>query len=206
MPRQMSPASCSATHTATRRQSHFWRPGAVRLRFRLDTPSRRGDMRSIIDEVRWELDSHGYPQVKIFLSGGVTRDDVIASRDCVDAFGIGGAIANAPVINFAMDIVEIEGKPRAKRGKRSGIKQVYELVCEKHGLFPWPAPPANAVPLLKPCIVDGRTVQQTGHAGSAKTGARLDPPLHGDRWGEKGDGKKEREKRIAEKPPAAPKA
>ena len=46
---------------------------------RLDTPrSRRGNMRSIIEEVRWELDAHGYPEVKIFLSGGVTREDVIA--------------------------------------------------------------------------------------------------------------------------------
>ena len=93
---------------------------------RLDTPrSRRGNMRAIIEEVRWELDAHGYEKVKIFLSGGVTREDVIAYRDCVDAFGVGGAIANAPVIDFAMDIVEIEGKPKAKRGKRSGVKQVF---------------------------------------------------------------------------------
>jgi nicotinate phosphoribosyltransferase len=129
---------------------------------RLDTPrSRRGNMRAIIEEVRWELDSHGYPQVKIFLSGGVTKEDVILYRDCVDAFGIGGAIANAPVIDFALDIVEIEGKPKAKRGKRSGVKQVYELVCGKHRtLAVGQVPPANAVPLLKPCIVDGRIVAQ----------------------------------------------
>ena len=45
---------------------------------RLDTPrSRRGNMRAIIEEVRWELDSHGHEDVKIFLSGGVTREDVI---------------------------------------------------------------------------------------------------------------------------------
>ncbi|NLD57797.1 MAG: nicotinate phosphoribosyltransferase, partial [Methanomicrobiales archaeon] len=62
---------------------------------RLDTPrSRRGSMRAIIEEVRWELDAHGHEDVKIFLSGGVTREDVIAYQDCVDAFGIGGAIAN----------------------------------------------------------------------------------------------------------------
>ena len=82
-------------------------------------------MRAIIEEVRWELDSHGYSQVKIFLSGGVTREDVILYRDCVDAFGIGGAIANASVIDFAMDIVEIGKKPKAKRGKKSGTKQIY---------------------------------------------------------------------------------
>ncbi|WP_318010076.1 nicotinate phosphoribosyltransferase [Methanoculleus thermophilus] len=58
---------------------------------RLDTPrSRRGNMRAIIEEVRWELDIHGYPDVKIFLSGGLTRADVAAYRDIVDAFGVGG--------------------------------------------------------------------------------------------------------------------
>jgi nicotinate phosphoribosyltransferase len=119
-------------------------------------------MRAIIEEVRWELDSHGYSRVKIFLSGGVTREDVIAYRDCVDAFGIGGAIANAPVVDFAMDIVEIEGKPKAKRGKRSGIKQVYELVCEKHRTLPvGQTPPANAAPLIRQYIVDGRIVKQS---------------------------------------------
>ena len=175
---------------------------------RLDTPrSRRGDMRSIIDEVRWELDSHGYPQVKIFLSGGVTRDDVIAYRDCVDAFGIGGAIANAPVINFAMDIVEIEGKPRAKRGKRSGIKQVYELVCEKHRTLPvGQAPPANAVPLLKPCIVDGRTVQQPDMQAARKrvlAWIRHSTETGGEK---KETARKNGKNGSQKKPPAAPKA
>lgn len=128
---------------------------------RLDTPrSRRGNMRAIVEEVRWELDSHGYPQVQIFLSGGVTKEDVILYRDCVDAFGIGGAIANAPVIDFAQDIVEIEGQPKAKRGKKSGRKQVYELVCGKHRILPvGQVPPANAVPLLQSCIVEGRIVR-----------------------------------------------
>ena len=84
-------------------------------------------MRAILEEVRWELDSHGYPDVKIFLSGGVTREDVEEYRDIVDAFGIGGAIANAPVIDFSLDIVEINGKSIAKRGKRSGVKQVWVL-------------------------------------------------------------------------------
>jgi len=57
---------------------------------RLDTPrSRRGDMRAIIEEVRWELDVHGYSDVKIFLSGGLSREDVVAYRDVADAFALG---------------------------------------------------------------------------------------------------------------------
>jgi nicotinate phosphoribosyltransferase len=129
---------------------------------RLDTPrSRRGNMQAIIDEVRWELDAHGHPGVRIFLSGGVTREDVLLYRDRVDAFGVGGAIANAPVIDFGMDIVEMEGIPKAKRGKKSGIKQVYHMPDGKHRMLPASHPvPAGGVPLLERFITDGRTVRQ----------------------------------------------
>jgi nicotinate phosphoribosyltransferase len=130
---------------------------------RLDTPrSRRGNMRAIIEEVRWELDAHGFEKVKIFLSGGVTREDVIAYRDCVDAFGVGGAIANAPVIDFAMDIVEIAGEPKAKRGKRSGTKQVYAQKTGVHIVLPaLKKGPKGAEPLIEPYIKDGKVVQDS---------------------------------------------
>jgi nicotinate phosphoribosyltransferase len=130
---------------------------------RLDTPrSRRGNMRAIIEEVRWELDAHGYDKVKIFLSGGVTREDVIAYRDCVDAFGVGGAIANAPVIDFAMDIVEIEGEPKAKRGKLSGTKQVYAKKDGEHIVLPASRKgPAGGVPLIETYISNGKVVQDS---------------------------------------------
>jgi len=127
---------------------------------RLDTPrSRRGNMRSILEEVRWELDAHGYPEVKIFLSGGVTRDDIIVYGDIVDAFGVGGAIANAPVIDFGMDIVEIEGVPKAKRGKRSGVKQVYSMPDGAHRMVPanQKAPMGGEI-LIEPFIQNGKKV------------------------------------------------
>lgn len=132
---------------------------------RLDTPrSRRGDMRSIIEEVRWELDARGYGNVRIFLSGGVTREDVALYRDIVDAFGVGGAIANAPVVDFSMDIVEIDGRICAKRGKRSGAKQVYDLPSGTRlvRLAREPAP-EGATPLLVTCIESGRIVRESGH-------------------------------------------
>jgi nicotinate phosphoribosyltransferase len=131
---------------------------------RLDTPrSRRGDMRMIIEEVRWELDAHSFSSVKIFLSGGVTRDDVRAYRDIVDAFGIGGAIANAPVVDFSLDIVEIDGKPKAKRGKRSGEKQVYQLRDGTHKVLPIShKKPKGARALIERFIKDGRVVKQSG--------------------------------------------
>ena len=133
---------------------------------RLDTPrSRRGNMRSIIEEVRWELDAHGYSGVKIFLSGGVTQEEIVAYRDIVDAFGVGGAIANAPVIDFAMDIVEIGKEAKAKRGKRSGVKQVYELSGGKRTVLPVTGKiPLGAIPLIEEFIKDGAITKRSDMA------------------------------------------
>jgi len=49
----------------------------------------------------------------------------------VDGYGIGTSISNAPVVDYAMDIMEVEGEPLAKRGKWSGSKRV--LRCPKCG-------------------------------------------------------------------------
>ncbi|MCR6623475.1 MAG: nicotinate phosphoribosyltransferase [archaeon YNP-LCB-024-027] len=94
---------------------------------RLDTPSsRRGNMAAIVREVRWELDVRGYKNVKIMVSGGLDEESVMElSKAGVDAFGVGTSISNARTIDFALDIVEVEGKPIAKRGKASGKKQVW---------------------------------------------------------------------------------
>src|SRR2546430_9589274 len=95
---------------------------------RLDTPSsRRGDFFRIIEEVRWELDIRGFEHVKIFASGGIDEYEILKLNSLVDGYGVGTSIANAPVLSFALDIMEIEGKPMAKRGKRSGAKQVWRL-------------------------------------------------------------------------------
>lgn len=96
---------------------------------RLDTPStRRGDFLKIIEEVRWELDIRGFNHVKIFVSGGVDEYKIAQLNPLVDAYGVGTSITNARVIDFAMDIIEIEGKPISKRGKMSGVKRV--LRCQ----------------------------------------------------------------------------
>ncbi|HTY15040.1 MAG TPA: nicotinate phosphoribosyltransferase [Methanoregulaceae archaeon] len=131
---------------------------------RLDTPrSRRGNMKAIIDEVRWELDAHNYQEVRIFLSGGITRDDIVAYRDCVDAFGVGGAIANAQVIDFGMDIVLKNGLPLAKRGKRSGVKQVYRLTDGSRLVLPeGNRAPEGSRPVLERYIEGGRIVRRPG--------------------------------------------
>lgn len=148
---------------------------------RLDTPrSRRGNMREILEEVRWELDSAGYEQVKIFLSGGVNREDIIRYRDIVDAFGVGGAIANAPVIDFAMDIVEREGVHCAKRGKRGGVKQVYLMPSGERVTLPAiREPPAGGTPLLLPFVREGRVVRDTGMAEARERVISAIPALSG---------------------------
>lgn len=94
---------------------------------RLDTPaSRRGSFIDIIREVRWEMDRRGFGHVKIFVSGGLGENDLgPLAKVGVDGFGVGTSISNAPVIDFAMDIVEKEGRPVSKRGKFSGRKKPF---------------------------------------------------------------------------------
>jgi nicotinate phosphoribosyltransferase len=97
---------------------------------RLDTPSsRRGDMLQILKEVRWELDYRGFNKVKLFVSGGLNEYKIARLNEVADAYGVGTSISNAPVVNFSFDIVEIDGRPIAKKGKYSGAKRV--LRCDK---------------------------------------------------------------------------
>ncbi|MEO0230192.1 MAG: nicotinate phosphoribosyltransferase [candidate division WOR-3 bacterium] len=98
---------------------------------RLDTPSsRRGNFSKIVREVRWELDLRGFSHVKIFVSGGIDEDDIPALKEAgAYGFGVGTSISNAPTIDYAMDIVEIEGKAITKKGKFSGRKKVFR--CPK---------------------------------------------------------------------------
>lgn len=97
---------------------------------RFDTPgSRRGNFYRILEECRWELDLRGYKNIKFYVSGGIKEQDLPILNPVVDGYGIGTSISNAPVIDYAMDIMEVDGVPLAKRGKWSGSKRV--LRCEK---------------------------------------------------------------------------
>jgi len=102
---------------------------------RLDTPaSRRGNFAAIVREVRWELDLRGHKDVQIFVSGSVDEKSIPALLEAgVDGFGVGTSLSNAPTIDFAMDIVEVEGKPAAKRGKFGGRKDLQR--CPKDGTY-----------------------------------------------------------------------
>jgi len=134
---------------------------------RLDTPSsRRGDFYRILEEVRWELDYRGFEHVKIIASGGIDEYEILKLNPLVDSYGVGTAIANAPVLSFALDIMEIDGAPMAKRGKRSGSKQVYRCrACSKSVVVPAHKPlgrcdcGGDVEALLKPLITKGRLVR-----------------------------------------------
>jgi len=134
---------------------------------RLDTPSsRRGDFYRILEEVRWELDFRGFEHVKILASGGIDEYEILKLNSLVDGYGVGTSIANAPVLSFALDIMEIEGKPMAKRGKQSGAKQVWRMpgsvqneVLPAHKPAPVSPDGRPAEALLKPLLAGGRLVR-----------------------------------------------
>ncbi|MHA1589210.1 MAG: nicotinate phosphoribosyltransferase [Candidatus Njordarchaeales archaeon] len=138
---------------------------------RLDTPSsRKGNFADIVREVRWKLRMRGYDKVKIFLSGGIDEDSIPTLLEAgADGFGIGSAIARAPFIDYAMDIVAINKDnkwyPISKRGKFDGLKQVWRY--EKNGKiyyvvtpFDSEPPHPDAEPLLIKFMENGKIIQK----------------------------------------------
>lgn len=137
---------------------------------RLDTTgSRRGDFRHIIRETRWKLDVAGHEDVDIIVSGGITPEAIRELRDVVDGFGVGSHITNADPVDFALDIVEIDGEPTAKRGKLPGRKSVYRTADGSHhvGLADAEAPPDGDA-LLEPLVRGGEVVAEFDVEAAAK--------------------------------------
>jgi nicotinate phosphoribosyltransferase len=143
---------------------------------RLDTPgSRRGDFFEILSEVRWELDLRGYSDIDLFVSGGIDEHTIRELNPVVDGYGVGTWISAAPVVDFSMDIVEIDGEPKAKRGKWSGAKQVLRCVgCHEddivalHRAEEWP----ESCP---ECGADLEPLLALQMKGGELSGPRLDP-------------------------------
>ena len=135
---------------------------------RLDTPaSRKGDFAELIREVRWELGIRGFSHVKIFVSGGLNEENMKGlSQAGADGFGVGTALSNAPTVDFALDIVEINHKPCAKRGKMGGRKQVWRCKkCLADLVLPFDKPQPKCPlckgemePMLKPLVMRGKIV------------------------------------------------
>jgi nicotinate phosphoribosyltransferase len=136
---------------------------------RLDTiGSRRGNMADIVREVRRELDIRGHNHVKIMVSGGLNEESIKQLAQIADGFGVGTYISNSPTVDLSFDIVEIEGKPIAKRGKVSGKKQVFrcmncyvDLAVSFNEAPTCPVCKAKMEPLLLPLIRDGKIVRKS---------------------------------------------
>lgn len=138
---------------------------------RLDTPaSRRGRFTDIIREVRWELDLRGFHQVRIYVSGALDEENIPELRAAgAEGFGVGTHLSNAPVVDFALDVVEVDGKPVAKRGKFGGRKQVYR--CE--GCFSFLCRPREAPAVACP---DCGGAMEPQLQRFLEGGRRLQPP------------------------------
>jgi nicotinate phosphoribosyltransferase len=129
---------------------------------RLDTTSsRRGDFGHIVREVRWELEARGYEDVGVFASGGLGPAELRRLRDVVDGFGVGGHVSNADPVDFALDVVEVEGEPAAKRGKLSCAKEVYRTPDGGHEIARrGSTTPRDGEVLLEPLLRDGEVVRE----------------------------------------------
>ena len=92
---------------------------------RLDTPSERGGVGiELVREVRARLDKAGYPEVKVFVSGGLNPERLRLLKEAgAAAFGVGSYIAGARPIDMTMDLKQINGIDIAKRGRIPGITE-----------------------------------------------------------------------------------
>ena len=74
----------------------------------------------LVENVRSALDEAGFQSVRIVASGGFTVDRIRefeGARIPVDAYGVGSSLIRGDN-DFTADIVRVNGKPRAKAGRR----------------------------------------------------------------------------------------
>ncbi|SVA60151.1 uncharacterized protein METZ01_LOCUS113005, partial [marine metagenome] len=96
-----------------------------RLRgIRLDTPAERGGVTPmLVKEIRNRLDHMNFKHVEIYVSGGFTPEKIKEFQEAnapVNGYLIGSYISSAVPKEFRADILEIEDKPVAKRGRVPG--------------------------------------------------------------------------------------
>ena len=96
-----------------------------RLRgIRLDTPAERGGVTPmLVREIRNRLDHMNFKHVEIYVSGGFSPEKIREFREYeapVNGYLVGSYISSAVPNEFRADILEIEDKPIAKRGRVPG--------------------------------------------------------------------------------------
>ncbi|OYR89493.1 nicotinate phosphoribosyltransferase, partial [Halorubrum distributum] len=116
------------------------------------------------------LDARGHGDVDVYVSGGLGPSDLRELRDVVDGFGVGGYVSNADPVDFALDLVAVDGEPAAKRGKLSNAKDVYRTADGAHAVgLADRAGPEDAESLFEPVIRDGEVVAEDAFDLSAAT-------------------------------------
>jgi nicotinate phosphoribosyltransferase len=174
-------AARKAVTVARELQSRGHRLAAVRL----DS----GDIVALSRAVRRVLDEAGFPEVKIFVSGGLDEDAMEAFLEAgapIDAFGVGTRMnvsADAPYLDMAYKIVRYGGRPVLKLspGKVTwpGDKQVWRrraaagvFAGDVLALREEPEPVPGAEPLLRTVMVGGRRVEPSPPLSAIREYAR----------------------------------
>ena len=129
-----------------------------------------GNLDQLAREARAILDEAGFPNARIFASGGLDEHEVaelVRGGAPVDAFGIGtqlGVSADAPYVDTVYKLVEYDGRPAMKlsaaKATAPGRKQIWRRDGEDDllALRDEAAPGPDQRPLLEPVMRAGRRV------------------------------------------------
>jgi nicotinate phosphoribosyltransferase len=117
---------------------------------RLDTK----DLAYTLNSIRWELDRMGLKDVAFWISGGIDEYEIPFYAPMVEGFGVGTKLANAPVFDFALKIVEVDGEPKAKFSNIPGRKHVWRF-RQSDLVTLWDSSVPDGKQLLEPVINEG---------------------------------------------------
>ncbi len=90
-----------------------------------------GVCKELIYALRKELDDNGFNWVKITVSSGFTAkkiDEWTSEGVPVDTYGVGTSLVNNTTVGFTGDLVELDGKPQAKEGRKDIPSKRLQLV------------------------------------------------------------------------------
>src|SRR5687767_13903606 len=90
---------------------------ALQERYGEEAP--KGVAPELVRLTREQLDAHGFPDVKIVVSGGFSVDRITAFEEAgvpVDAYGVGSSLLRG-ANDFTADVVMVDGRPGGKIGR-----------------------------------------------------------------------------------------
>jgi nicotinate phosphoribosyltransferase len=148
---------------------------AERAAVRLDS----GDLAAEARAARRLLDAAGLPRVRIVVSGGLDEDGIdamVRAGAPVDVFAAGtrvGTAMDAPVLDSAYKLVEIDGRPVTKLSPGKGYPPGRKQVWRRHGRPDLltgrdRTPPERAHGLLRPVVADGLPVASASSIEEAR--------------------------------------